>query len=402
METRIVTAIEIAESAGYSVSVRTARPLVPGSRTQRLLAGHDVRSVLEDWSRRPGIRLARGAAQGALMARRRRRLTDEERAGVGHRWSMAEIEQYWRGPGRELLDATDVLHLFGSPGPFLLDALAAAAALGVPSLYQSVHSVTADYAADAWRSGFVESCNDLDLILVSHPRQADDFREHFAYRGPTLEIGQWAYGIEEELLDIDRRAATDGPIVIGALCRLDPVKDLDSLIRAVAALPAAAASVQLRIGGDGPQEDELRQLCAELGVADRVHFSGYVEDRVGFYGSIDVFAITSLAEGGPVTGVEAMAAGLPIVSTAVGAMPERLRGDAGILVDPGDVAGIAAALAALADDPAARQTLGATARARYLDELASAQQRRRLIGGWTELARRRRTARSEPTSSPVD
>lgn len=391
METRIINSLEIAASAGFSVSLRTARPLPAGSRTERLLVGHDVRSVLDDWSRRPGVRLARGAASAATMARRRRRLTAVEQASVGHRWSMAAIEQFWLGPGRDLLDRTDVLHLFGSPGPFLLDALDAAGALGVPSLYQSVHSVTADYAADDWRSGFVETCNELDLILVSHAQQADDFRAHFAYRGATREVGQWAYGIEDELLSIRRPRRSNGAIVVGALSRLDPVKGLDTLIRAVAAMPMTTP-MRLLIGGDGPQEAELRRLCSELDVDDRVQFLGFVEDRVDFYESIDVFALTSLAEGGPVTGVEAMAAALPVVSTSVGAMPDRLRQHAGVLVPVGDVAALAAALTALIDDPHDRRVLGAAARARYVSEYAAARQAQRLVDTWTGLARRRSKA----------
>ncbi len=395
LETRVVTAAEIAVAAGYAVSVRTARPLVPGSRTELLLAGQDVWSVVGDWERRPGPRLARGAATAATMVRRRRRLSPDERSGIGHRWSMAANDRYWSGAGRELLERTDVLHLFGPPLPFLVQAMHAADSVGVPSVYQSVHAVTADYAANRWRRGFVETCNELDLILVSHSQQAADFREHFAYRGPTLELGQWAYGIEQELLGIARPRAADGPVVIGALCRLDAVKGLDSLIRAVAQASSAPAPVELRSGGDGPQEPDLRKLASELGVADQVRFEGFVEDRVAFYSSIDIFAITSLAEGGPVTGVEAMAAGLPIVSTPVGAMPDRLCDGIGMLTD-GTQSSITSAVADLAQSAAMRSELGRMARRRYIEQFSEHEQSSLLRRAWSELTESRPDGTARP------
>lgn len=253
-------------------------------------------------------------------------------------------------------------------------------------MYQSVHAVDAEYASNVWRRGFAGVCNELDLLLVSHAQQEAEFREHFGYRGSVSELSQWAYGVEDELLAIDRPQHRPGdPVIVGALCRMDPVKGLDTLIRAFAALPRDLP-VKLRVGGDGPQEAQLLSLRDELHLADRVEFIGFVEDRLRFFESIDAFAITSQAEGGPVTGVEAMAAGLPIVSTDVGAMRQRLAGGVGVLVRVGDVDGVASAVQSLATDASARVDMGSAARARYVAEFSAAQNSSRLRAIWSDLA----------------
>jgi glycosyltransferase involved in cell wall biosynthesis len=151
--------------------------------------------------------------------------------------------------------------------------------------------------------------------------------------------------------------------------------------------------LRLRIGGTGEEEGPLRDLARSLGVADRVELVGFVSDRVAFYEGIDAFAIASHAEGGPVTGVEAMAAGRSIVSTPVGAMPHRLEGGAGRLVPVDDAIELARALGELASAPDERARLGAAARQRYLEASSEASQSALLVATWTELAERTRARR---------
>ena len=108
----------------------------------------------------------------------------------------------------------------------------------------------------------------------------------------------------------------------------------------------------------------MRENLAWVGA---VEFLGYVPDKAEFYGSIDVFVVSSREEGGPITGVEAMAAGLPIITTPVGAMPERLRnGEEAVFVDIDSVASFRSALLSLAGAPELRCSMGAASRKRYL------------------------------------
>jgi glycosyltransferase involved in cell wall biosynthesis len=307
--------------------------------------------------------------------------------------ARARARGHWAGAGSALLREVDVVHLFGPPHVFTIAALEAAHAVGTSTLYQSVHAVTAAYASI--RQGFVGTCNLLDLILTSGPDQAADFAEHFGYEGPTRVVQQWAYGIEAELLAVaPATASPDGTFLVGALSRLDAVKGLDVLVRAVAEAAADHPGLRLRIGGTGEEEGALKDLARSLGVADRVELVGYVTDRVAFYEGVDAFAIASRAEGGPVTGVEAMAAGRPIVSTPVGAMPHRLAGGVGRLVDVDDAAGLARALGGLAAAPEERARLGEAARERYLEASSEASQSALLIDTWTQLAERTRDRRT--------
>lgn len=155
---------------------------------------------------------------------------------------------------------------------------------------------------------------------------------------------------------------SDG-FVVGALGRLHRQKGFDVLVRAIAEVPDAS----LVLVGDGPEREPLEALAAELGVADRVHLAGWHDSPRNFLASFDVFALPSRFEGFPLSIVEAMLAGLPVISTRVGAIAEAVAdGQTGRLVAPEDVAGLTAALRALRDDPDGRAAMGATGRERAL------------------------------------
>lgn len=384
LETRIATALDLARQAGHASRVQLARPLPPGSPSDIALRAHEVQSVADTWGSRRTVRFSQQVWRAAASLRQRRLLSQQEARQFGHRWLMSEIGQYWEHDGALLLAETDLLHLFGPPLPFVVDAMRAAHAAGVPTLYQAVHSVTAEYAHHPLRSGFTDDCNMLDLVLLNFEAQAAHFREHFHYEGPVVTLGQWAYDIESELLAIDRPSSSTLPLTIGTLCRFDRVKGLDTLIRGFA-MVADSLPVVLRIGGDGPEALMLQELVHSLGLDGKVEFVGRVDDRVAFYRSIDIFAVTSHAEGGPVTGVEAMAAGLPIVSTRVGAMPERLDQGGGHLINVGDTDALSAALRDLASNPGLRFECGGQARQRYLEGFTAAIQSRRLLDAWDGL-----------------
>jgi glycosyltransferase involved in cell wall biosynthesis len=117
-----------------------------------------------------------------------------------------------------------------------------------------------------------------------------------------------------------------GQLTFGAVGRLVAVKDQSSLIRAFAEASRVRPEARLEILGAGPLHAALVERARELSVADRVTFHGSSLDVASFLSRIDVFVLCSLSEGLPLTMLEAMAAGLPVVGTEVGEIPELVRG----------------------------------------------------------------------------
>lgn len=161
--------------------------------------------------------------------------------------------------------------------------------------------------------------------------------------------------------------AAEKPFVIGTVGRLQDVKDQATLIEAFALLcarlDAARGKLRLAIIGDGPLREKLAQKAQDAGVADLVWFPGARNDIPELMRSFDVFALSSIAEGTPVTLLEAMACGRPVVATSVGGIPEVVQdGVNGALVPASNPQALADALARYVDDPARVAQHGAAAR----------------------------------------
>lgn len=120
-------------------------------------------------------------------------------------------------------------------------------------------------------------------------------------------------------------------------------KDHDTLLRAAAAARASAPDLHWVIAGDGPLRLQLERRARDLGVAERIHFTGWLDAPLPLIAAARVFVLTSTAEGLGTVVLDAMALGVPVVATAVGGVPEAV-GDAGLLVPPGDPAKVAAAV----------------------------------------------------------
>ncbi len=158
------------------------------------------------------------------------------------------------------------------------------------------------------------------------------------------------------------RSTRSRPLLV-AVGRLRPPKDFETLLQALALLPADA--FEAAIVGDGPQRAELEALRTQLGLQDRVRLEGERRDVPAVLADADAFVLSSRSEGLPVSVLEAMAAGLPVVASAVGGVGELVvDGDTGLLVRPADAEAMAAALATVVADPTLRRRLGEAGRAR--------------------------------------
>jgi glycosyltransferase involved in cell wall biosynthesis len=147
-------------------------------------------------------------------------------------------------------------------------------------------------------------------------------------------------------------------LVVASVGRFEPQKNPLGLIAAFARAAAGRPAMLLVMAGEGSLLETSRALAGKLGA--RVSFPGLIERVPEMLAACDIFALASHWEGAPMAVIEAMAAGLPVVATAVGGVPELVvDGVTGLLTPPGDAAALVAALTALAGDPQRRRRLGA-------------------------------------------
>lgn len=181
-------------------------------------------------------------------------------------------------------------------------------------------------------------------------------------------------GIAERSLDTSARNGRTF-ITVG---RMAAVKNQALMLRAFARVAAQVPEAHLRLVGDGPERPALEALSGELGLTDQVEFLGFRNDAADLMAQADVFLMSSHYEGISIAILEAMRAGLAVIGTRVGGIPETVEHrQSGLLVDDNDEAGFAAAMLELLQSHELRQTLGqnAAARQRTAFSLESAAQR---------------------------
>lgn len=154
-------------------------------------------------------------------------------------------------------------------------------------------------------------------------------------------------------------------VAVSFIGRLAPQKDVPSLLEAWAEIAPKDSHLRLVVVGEGPERANLERLAARLGIQDSVHFLGFREDVRELLTASDVFVMPSLWEGQPLSLLEAMAAGLPVVATDIKGIRGTVRNEIeAILVAAGNPAELASALERVTSDPALRAKLGEAARKR--------------------------------------
>lgn len=294
----------------------------------------------------------------------------------------------------------------------------AARLAGVPVVLHTVHgfafheqspaSKIAFYTALEWIAGCFCHC----IITVSEFHREWALRLHIAAPEKIVAIPN---GIPDGALergasrDAIREALGLAPddVFLFTPGRVAPEKGLEELLMAMAVLPAdVRPRVHAVLAGDGPLLAELERRVAELGIGGQVKLLGFRSDIADLLSACDIVALPSWREGLSISLLESMCAGRAIVASTIGSNLEALdaRGPAGPaaqLVDAGDVAALASAIATLAGDPALREELGRRARAlweaRYTAEKALAQYERTYV----DLLRRQGCLEKQTAAIPA-
>lgn len=229
--------------------------------------------------------------------------------------------------------------------------------LGMPGMFSRLpHAVQARLDSHMW--------NAARLIIVNAHAVADAMaRERGVPLSKTVVIPN---GLPEAPAPLRERRGE--VTTIGSLGRLTASKGVRYLIDAVGIERQRGRSVRLAVAGEGPDSENLKRYVSELGLEEVIEFRGFVSDEQvdEFLAGLDVFALASDSEGLPYVLIEAMRACLPVVSTAVGGVPEIVEdGVTGLLVDPRDPEQLALAFDRLAEDPDLRDRLARAGRDRF-------------------------------------
>ena len=205
-----------------------------------------------------------------------------------------------------------------------------------------------------YRIGVSDAMTDL---LIK--RGFDPDRLFTIYNGIDFTPRTPALSREEYFRSVGLEADGDS-VVVGIAARLNPVKDIATLVRGFAKAHRECPSLRLLIAGDGEQMSMLKGLAAELGVERQVCFAGWISGGMDrFYSALDINALTSLSETFPYALTEGARFHLATVSTAVGGIPYLIDQDVnGYLFQPGDWQALGNDLAALGNDDELRRRLG--------------------------------------------
>lgn len=198
----------------------------------------------------------------------------------------------------------------------------------------------------------------------------DELLERTRLRSGQIEVIN--NGIETEKFRLprshrlrDENGWPDDAYVIGSLGNIRPAKGYDILLQAAAKLLQKSSNYRFVIAGQGKGElyEDLLSLRESLGLEDVVHFLGFVDEPAEFLANIDIFLSSSISEGLPLSAIQAMVAGLPVVATRCGGYQKLIKdGENGCLVDVGDPDALVSGIENVASDKGLQKKLSDNAR----------------------------------------
>src|ERR1051325_9068921 len=262
----------------------------------------------------------------------------------------------------------DVLHVFTpDTSPTLM--IRAGKTAGIPVLYHEMGTPHYLPALDPHYKRLEKVLPLCSEVAALSPTLARQWSERYPFLASVSVLPLLTH--DSETLRLPARHGTNGKheTIFGYATRIETGKGPFVLAEAAAQLRQSRDDVLVRLAGTGPATPEVKARVRELQLNGSWEFVGSYDGAVGcsaFMRTLDVFVLPSFAEGTSKSVIEAMAHGLPIITTNVGGSPDLLTPDTGILVPPGDSTALADAMHCLASDPALRKRMGEAARDRYL------------------------------------
>ena len=284
---------------------------------------------------------------------------------------------------RRLLETfrPDIVHLHGGRDSWLMAAvLSTVSRARRPHVIRCKHNVfpVVQHPLNVWQyARFFERIVCLSTAIVDQCAAIRGVRrENLRLIPSACEAERFVSNPEARRRLRAEWAFTDDHIVVILVGRLRPEKGQEVLLRAAPAVLAANPHVRFLLVGSGSMRGELERLAADLGVLGKCIFAGFRDDVPDLLSAADIAVQPSLSEGLGTSVLEACAAGLPVIASRTGGIPDIIRdSETGLLVEPGSHADLAAAMIQCASDPSMRLRIGAAARARVSVEFA----RERLI-----------------------
>src|SRR5262245_39103578 len=260
----------------------------------------------------------------------------------------------------------DVLHVF-TPDTSATLMIRAGKAAGIPVLYHEMGTPHYLPALDPHYKRLEKVLPLCSEVAALSPTLAKQWSERFPFLSSVSVLPLLTH--DSETLKLPAKLNGHNETIFGYAARSETGKGPFVLAEAMAQLRQNRDDVMVRLAGTGPATQEVKARVRDLQLNGSWEFVGSYDGAVGcsaFMRTLDVFVLPSFAEGTSKSVIEAMAHGLPIITTNVGGSPDLLTPDTGILIPPGDSAALAKAMHRLASDPALRKRMGQAARNRYL------------------------------------
>jgi len=373
---QVVVALALAlQRQGHRTSVLSAVWVPPDNQYKQLLAANNIPHAQWPLMRLlspmacllvgvPALIRRRSWSQAVLETRRWRRAVSDELANrflqSGRyksytRLLLAWWHRWWR---------PDLFHIHSYVHESSLATILDWTRTAGPATVYEEHQ-TPDPRCDWW-ADFRLHINSATCVAAVSEKSAQVLRDDLAVDRPIYVVAP----VVADPLPLGERGTRTGSMQDGALtlttaARFIPAKGLTYLLEAVARVRQVYPAVRLRIYGDGPLHAELMAHARRLGEDAEDVFAGTYRyhDLSGIMVQTDIFVLSSITEGLPLTVIEAMAYGLPIVATAVGGIPEIVEdGVDGLLCPPADSVALADKILSLAESREVRERLGQAAR----------------------------------------
>jgi len=291
-------------------------------------------------------------------------------------------------PGRDLVALGKLVRLLRRLRPHLVHTHTAKAGtlgrvaarlVGVPIIVHTFHGhVLEGYFSPTRTRLFLQIERALaritDRIITVSPQVRQDLLARGVGRPEQVEVipigldlARFRHGPASPERLREKLAIPPGAPLLGIVGRLVPIKDHPTLFQALALLQTHDPPPHLIVAGDGERREALQRLAQDLGLASRIHFLGWRNDLEAILSELDVVICCSKNEGTPVALIEAMAAGVPVLSTEVGGVGDLIvHGETGWLVPPGHPSALARAIRELLADPGFQAKVVPAARAASL------------------------------------